>query len=217
MKPAGNDPFPHDIVIIRGRRRTVELALEGGALVARAPRRMARAELESVLAQLRRQLWNQLRRTSVFDDESLRQRAETVTQRWLYDQVLPSYTVSFSSRQRKRWGSCTVEADQGRVRLSDRLRGHPVWVVDHVLLHELIHLVVPHHGEAFQRLLSRDPRHDRASGYLDALEHLEQRGAAALQAPAPPARPPARAVAELPLFSNAPSTDPSVSPSPHRR
>ena len=47
---------------------------------------------------------------------------------------------------RTRWASCTP-AD-GTIRISDRLRDAPAWVVDYVLVHELAHLLVPGHGEA---------------------------------------------------------------------
>ena len=42
------------------------------------------------------------------------------------------------SNQSGRWGSCTPA--EGTIRLSDKLQGMPVWVVDYVLLHELAHL-----------------------------------------------------------------------------
>ena len=46
--------------------------------------------------------------------------------------------VTWSSRQRQRWGSCTPS--RGTIRLSTQLHGMPDWVVDAVLVHELAHL-----------------------------------------------------------------------------
>jgi predicted metal-dependent hydrolase len=209
VKPAAIDPFPDEIQIIRGRRRSVELWLENGRLVARAPRRMRRADLDPVLASLRRQLWRQLSRRSVFDDEALEARADRVARRLLGDLGLPPFTVRFSSRQQKRWGSCNVEEGRGRLWITHRLIGHPTWVLDHVLLHELIHLVLPNHGPEFQRLLARDPRHDRALGYLEALEHVEQIGSTTplLEARSTRVRAlpenPSRGADDLPLFAGA--------------
>jgi hypothetical protein len=58
------------------------------------------------------------------------------------------------------------------------LRGHPVWVVEHILLHELIHLRVPNHGKRFQALMRRSKHSERAEGYLEALESLNVLGKA---------------------------------------
>jgi len=42
-------------------------------------------------------------------------------------------------------------------------------VLDHVLIHELAHLVVPHHGPEFDQIVSRNPLAERAIGYLIAV------------------------------------------------
>jgi len=39
-----------------------------------------------------------------------------------------------------------------------------------VLLHELVHLVVPDHGKRFRTLLSAYPKEERARGYLDGFQ-----------------------------------------------
>jgi len=68
---------------------------------------------------------------------------------------------------RTRWGSATP-AD-GSVRISERLRETPSWVLDYVLVHELAHLVEPGHTPAFWSLVRRYPRSERAIGYLHGL------------------------------------------------
>lgn len=175
-KRAAADPFPAEVELRRGRRRSVELSLEDGRLVARAPRRMAEGRVQAVVAELRPQLWANLRRRYVYDDEALHALALEVAGARLGDLRLPPWTTRFSSRQRKRWGSCTVERDGGRIRVSDRLRGHARWVLEHLLLHELIHLQVQDHGPRFRALLERCPHRERAAGYLEALETRELHG-----------------------------------------
>ena len=176
MMPASSDPFPRDIAIVRGNRRSVELSLEEGRLLARVPRRMSPARLDPLLKQLRQQLWNRLRREYVFDNESLVERARAVAEGVLGDQNLPPFTVRFSLRQRKRWGSCTSDGKGGTIRISSRLIGHPCWVLDHLLLHELAHLRHANHGHSFQALIQRSPDHDRGRGYHEALESVERLG-----------------------------------------
>ena len=66
---------------------------------------------------------------------------------------------------RTRWASCTP-AD-GTIRVDERLRDVPGWVLDHVLVHELVHLREPGHGPAFRTAEARYPRSERAIGYLE--------------------------------------------------
>lgn len=74
--------------------------------------------------------------------------------------------IEWSSRQLRRWGSCTVS--EGRIRISDRLASMPEWVLDWVILHELAHLVVPNHGPQFQGIVGQYKLGERAEGYLIA-------------------------------------------------
>ena len=68
---------------------------------------------------------------------------------------------------RTRWASCTP-AD-GTIRISERLRDVPAWVLDYVLVHELTHLLEPGHDERFWAWVHRFPRSERAIGYLEGL------------------------------------------------
>lgn len=54
-------------------------------------------------------------------------------------------------RLRKRWGSCSPE---GRILMNVDAVKLPVGCVDYLLIHELCHLRVPHHGPEFWRLLA---------------------------------------------------------------
>lgn len=77
-------------------------------------------------------------------------------------------SVRFVSNQHRRWGSCSVES--GAIRLSDRLRAVPGWVLDAVVVHELAHLAVPDHSLAFHELANRHPRQDDATIFLDGYQ-----------------------------------------------
>jgi YgjP-like, metallopeptidase domain len=175
--PADTDELlASPIEVRRGRRRTIELSLEFGRLVGRVPKRMARSDFEPVLEDMRQELCDRVRSHRVFDDDALQRRADIVARQFLSDQPLGHFEVSFSRRQKKRWGSCTRTEDGGRVRISSRLLGHPNWIFDHLLLHELSHIVHANHGPEFQALLLRSPDHERGQGYLEALESLDLLG-----------------------------------------
>ena len=68
---------------------------------------------------------------------------------------------------RTRWASCTPS--ERTIRISQRLRDVPSWVLDYVLIHELAHLRVPGHGAAFWTLVRQYPKTERAIGYLEGL------------------------------------------------
>ncbi len=101
-------------------------------------------------------------------DTSLAQRADRLSQRYFphfgSDRPSPS-TVRWVNNMGKRWGSCTTATRQ--IRLSNLLQQAPDYVIDAVLLHELTHLVEPHHGSQFYAIVKQDPDYDRASAYLE--------------------------------------------------
>jgi len=99
-------------------------------------------------------------------DAELESRALQLAREYL-DPGLRPVSVRWVSNQRGRWGSCTPS--EGTIRLSSRLRAMPEWVIDYVLVHELVHLRVPGHGPDFWELVDRYPRAQRARGYLEGV------------------------------------------------
>lgn len=99
-------------------------------------------------------------------DDALCDRAVELAERYLGGAVRPT-TVRWVDNQNTRWGSCTPE--DGSIRLSRRLYGMPSWVVDYVLIHELVHLIIPDHGPEFWELVNCYPKTERARGYLEGV------------------------------------------------
>ena len=66
-------------------------------------------------------------------------------------------SIRWVDNQGKRWGSCTL-GTQRDIRISDRLRVVPGWVLDAVIVHELAHLIEPSHSPRFRKLADRYPR-----------------------------------------------------------
>ena len=73
-------------------------------------------------------------------------------------------TIEWSSRQMRRWGSCTPST--GKIRISSRLASMPLWVLDWVIIHELSHLEEANHGPRFRALVGQYALAERAMGYL---------------------------------------------------
>jgi predicted metal-dependent hydrolase len=154
------------------RRRTVTAFREGGRVVVCLPARFTRAEERRWVEIMLQRLQTQERRRQPSDEQLLR-RARELSRRHLDGRAEPA-SVRWSASQRSRWGSCTPS--DGSIRVSERLKGVPSWVVDYVLIHELAHLLVGNHGEEFWELVSRYPRSERARGFLDGLDHASHLG-----------------------------------------
>ena len=147
------------------RRRTVSAYREEGRLVVLVPARMSRVEEgEWVRTMVARVAASEQRRQRT--DGDLEERALALSRQHLGGRAIPS-SVRWVSNQNSRWGSCTPA--ERSIRLSDKLRGMPGWVVDYVLLHELAHLLQPGHGPDFWALLQGYPRLERARGYLQGV------------------------------------------------
>jgi hypothetical protein len=99
-------------------------------------------------------------------DAALLRRSTELSRRYLEGRAEPT-TVRWVAPMRTRWASCTPV--DGTIRISERLRETPSWVVDYVLVHELAHLLEPGHDEPFWAWVRRYPRTERAMGYLEGL------------------------------------------------
>jgi predicted metal-dependent hydrolase len=153
----------------RRRSRTVSAYREGDTVVVLLPARMTRAEeqhwVAEMLARLQR---SETRRRSPArtSDAALQARCRLLSGRHLGGRADPT-TVRWVPPMRTRWASCTPT--EGTIRVSDKLRDVPGWVLDYVLVHELAHLLVPGHGPDFWALVRSYPRTERAMGYLEGL------------------------------------------------
>jgi predicted metal-dependent hydrolase len=145
------------------RRRTVTAYREGDRTIVLLPARMSRAEERRWVAVMVDRLDAQERRRLPTDVELL-DHAVDLSRRYL-DGLADPHSVRWVGNQGSRWGSCTP--DDRAIRLSNRLRGMPSWVVDYVLIHELAHLLLPGHSPDFWELVKRYPRTERARGYLE--------------------------------------------------
>jgi len=147
------------------RTRTVSAYRKDGKVIVMIPARFTRAEetqwVDTMLGKLARSE-QRGRRT----DEHLERRARELSREYLRGSVQPA-SVRWVSNMTTRWGSCTT--GDGTIRLSDRLRTMPGWVIDYVLLHELTHLVEPGHNARFWRFVDQFPKAERAKGYLEGV------------------------------------------------
>jgi predicted metal-dependent hydrolase len=147
------------------RRRTVSAYRDGDRTVVLIPARMSRAEERRWVAAMLERLARQDRKLRP-GDRDLLDRAVALSRRHLDGAPIPA-SVRWVANQGSRWGSCTP-VDR-TIRLSHRLKGMPGWVLDYVIVHELVHLRLPGHGADFWSEVARYPRTERARGYLEGV------------------------------------------------
>jgi len=163
----------HPVVDVRTstrRRKTATAFWERDRVVVVLPSRMPLAERGPMVDVLVRRVLAQRPNRHTTDTE-LFDRAAVLSRRYLHG-TLPR-SIRWVTNQQRRWGSCS--AHSGEIRVSERLRVVPLWVLDAVLVHELAHLEETSHSPHFHQLAGRYPRMAEADAFLEGfglgLEH----------------------------------------------
>ncbi len=129
----------------------------------RLPKRKVGALLEQVASQLDKSTASHSRRT----DADLHQRAELINQKHFGGKIQWN-AIRWVSNMQARLGSCTRGGPtDGQIRISNKIKIWPDWVVDYVIAHELMHRKHPNHSNAFWiELKAAYPLTERARGFI---------------------------------------------------
>lgn len=146
------------------RKKTISAEIVGDTLVVSIPQRMSRADEHEWVQRMATRMSERKRRDRLNADGALVRRAEQLAELYV-DGARPA-EISWITTQRSRWGYCSPE--EKAIRLSLALSDYPNWVRDYVIVHELAHLLVPDHSDAFWALVKRYPLTERARGFLIA-------------------------------------------------
>jgi predicted metal-dependent hydrolase len=146
------------------RRKTVSAEIVGDVLVVSVPERISRAEEQQWVERMADRMSQRRKRDRLNSDGDLERRAAHLADAYLGG-IRPR-SIAWATAQRSRWGSCSPE--DGDIRLSLELADYPGWVRDYVIVHELAHLVIADHSDAFWTLVERYPLTERARGFLIA-------------------------------------------------
>jgi predicted metal-dependent hydrolase len=164
-----------EVRVSKRRKKTAGAHWEGDRIVVVVPTHLQGAERDQMVESLARRLARHRPHLHASDDH-LEQRARELGRRYL-DGVAPT-SIRWSTTQNKRWGSCTIGT--GEIRISERLRVAPDWVLDAVIVHELAHLIEPNHSHRFSELERRYPRRSDADIFLEGYAlglHMPDAGA----------------------------------------
>ncbi len=165
-KSLDNSPLDYEIRRSKRRKKSVGAFRENGKTIIVAPLRMSLIEIKTYAEELISQLDGHYQKLT--SDELLQERAKLLVSKYLEVDLFNEFPVEIKimwvTNQNSRWGSCTP-AD-GKIRISHRLQGAPQYVIDAVLLHELIHLIVPDHSERFYQYLAKFEDYKLAKEFL---------------------------------------------------
>jgi hypothetical protein len=141
--------------------------LPDGKLLLRIPHRLPRYKVSSLLEQIA----NQLDKTTIIHaqrtDSDLQQRAELINQKH-FNGSIQWNAIRWVSNMQSRLGSCTRGGStDGQIRISNKIKIWPDWVVDYVIAHELMHRRHPNHSDAFwNELRAAYPLTEQARGFI---------------------------------------------------
>ena len=147
------------------RKKTIEAYRNGEKVIVSIPARMSQRDANQVVDEMVKKI---LHDESTPTNTQLFERAQHLNKKYLDGKAVP-VSVEWSSRMSRIWGACTIE--DKTIRISDRLRDAPQYALDYLLIHELIHILIPGHGADFRALLERYPQLDRAEGYFEGRTH----------------------------------------------
>ena len=160
-----------EILVIRSarRKRNISAYRQGGRIIVSIPARMSKADEHAIVPEMIAKIRSQENERTPSEERLMERTAE------LMASLAPEITARPASinwrPMRERWGSCT--GTERTIRISDRLKGAPEYVVDYVLYHEAIHLQYFDHGPEFKALLARFPLEAQAEAYLSGYEAAE--------------------------------------------
>ncbi len=154
--------------VTRDRRlqKTVRWQVNHDTIQVRAPEHMAAHDLDRMLDDIVERVRKQRIRAHQQNDGELEQRARAINRQY-FGGELAWHTIRWVSNMARRLGSCTHGGStDGDIRISERIKAWPTYVVDYVIAHELAHRKYPNHSADFWEYLSRYPHTERARGFI---------------------------------------------------
>lgn len=163
-----NNSTPYRVIRSARRTRSVQARLVGGVAEIRIPAHFTDTQERDAVTEMLAKL-DRKTKARPLDDDALRTRADSLNKHVLDGQARLG-SIRWVSNQRSRWGSCTVST--GDIRISDRLKQVPDYVLDAVIVHELTHTFIPNHSKEFYEWADKAPHAERARGYLEAYQRF---------------------------------------------
>jgi len=157
-----------EVKVIRSTRRKKSISAyrQAGAIVISVPARLSKSEVRQVIPEMVSKVLSLEAREKIGEEDLYKRSLELLT-KYLPECPVKPLSVTWRSMS-ERWGSCTTV--ERSIRISERLNGAPGYVLDYLLVHELIHLMIADHGPDFEALLARFELGKEACAYLEGYE-----------------------------------------------
>ena len=138
-----------------------------GSLLLRIPYRLPKRRIGALLEQVATQLDKSIKLHNNRNDAVLQQRAELINQKHFNGKIQWN-AIRWVSNMQSRLGSCTRGGPtDGQIRISDKIKDWPIWVVDYVIAHEMLHRKHPNHSDLFwSELKAAYPLAEQARGFI---------------------------------------------------
>jgi hypothetical protein len=145
-----------------------------GTILLRIPQRYFKRDIPDLLESISKQLGKQAKRRKGRTDADLKARAEHINRAYFGDQI-EWQAIRWVGNMQHTLGSCTNGGvTDGHIRISDKIRGWPGWVVDYVIAHEMSHIRHPDHSKAFwDYLTAAYPKTEAARGFIKGVGYAQ--------------------------------------------
>lgn len=141
-----------------------------GRITMRVPYRIPQHEIARLLGGVESQLDRQRHVAERRTDADLQVRAEYINRKHFEGEISWA-AIRWVSNMTTRLGSCTNGGPtDGHIRISDKIRDWPQWVIDYVIAHELTHRLHNDHSPEFWAYLEAAyPLTERARGFVQGV------------------------------------------------
>jgi hypothetical protein len=154
------------------RRRSISAFRQGGVIEIHIPAKMSRRQEIEIIPEMISMVLRRESRSRKTDLQLFQMGVELMLE-YLPDVDVQPASINWRSMS-ERWGSCTT-VDR-TIRISDRLVGAPIYVLNYIIFHELIHLKIPGHDQDFYNYLNRFTDQQKCEAFLEGFELGSQSG-----------------------------------------
>ncbi|NLE51331.1 MAG: M48 family metallopeptidase [Chloroflexi bacterium] len=157
----------------RRLRRNARWTVADTIIQVRVPLNIPAHALDVVLDEIVEEVLAHRARARKLNDDDLERRAQELNETY-FDGELRWHTIRWVSNINYSLGTVTEGgASDGDIRISDKIKLWPQWVIDYVIAHELAHRKHPNHSAEFWAYLGRYPLTERARGFIEGVRFVE--------------------------------------------
>lgn len=169
----GDETLTLEVVVDSRLRTMARWSVTGKTIRLRIPNGTSRKDIERLIGDILPRVSRTRRRATRQTDQDLMARAQQLNQQYFGGELSWS-SIRWVNNMKQRLGSCTTGGvTDGDIRISERIRTWPQYVVDYILAHEICHRKYPNHSADFWAYLARFPFTEKALGFIEGISFAE--------------------------------------------